>query len=77
MPDMREGGLGTDKNYIPGADGKWYNSRGVGFDEIPSNVADTYSAIPPRMSASVIDSASSVDVSMQMPNDAMKGEFYE
>ena len=66
-----------DKNYIPGADGKWYNSRGVGFDEIPSNVADTYSAIPPRMSASVIDSASSVDVSMQMPNDAMKGEFYE
>lgn len=66
-----------DKNYIPGADGKWYNSAGVGFDEIPSNVADTYSAIPPRMSASVIDSASSVDVSMQMPNDAMKGESYE
>lgn len=66
-----------DKNYIPGADGKWYNSAGVGFDEIPSNVADTYSAIPPRMSASVIDSASSVDVSMQMPNDAMKGKSYE
>lgn len=66
-----------DKNYIPGADGKWYNSAGVGFDEIPSNVADTYSAIPPRMSASVIDSASSVDVSMQIPNDAVKGESYE
>lgn len=44
-----------DKNYIPGADGKWYNSRGVGFtpDKIPSNVADTYNAWDPNLHGSV------------------------
>ena len=44
-----------DKNYIPGADGKWYNSRGVGFtpDKIPSNVADTYTAWDPNLHGSV------------------------
>lgn len=31
-------------NYVPGADGYWYNSSGDAFapSEIPSNVADTY-----------------------------------
>lgn len=44
-----------DKNYIPGADGKWYNSRGVGFtpDKIPSNVADTYTSWDPNLHGSV------------------------
>lgn len=33
-------------NYIPGADGYWYNSSGDAFatSKIPSNVADTYYA---------------------------------
>lgn len=37
------------------ADGKWYNSRGVGFtpDKIPSNVADTYNAWDPNLHGSV------------------------
>lgn len=44
-----------DASYIPGADGKWYNSRGVGFtpDKIPSNVADTYTAWDPNLHGSV------------------------
>ena len=39
--------------YITGADGKWYNTNGDGFDAsgIPSNVADTYTAIPPAKTA--------------------------
>lgn len=38
-----------DDAFIPGADGKWYNTSAVGFPSsgISSNKADTYTAIPP------------------------------
>lgn len=38
-----------DPAYIQGADGLWYNSAGAAFKaiDIPSWVADTYTAVPP------------------------------
>ena len=37
-------------------DGKWYNSKGVGFvpADVPSNVADIYYAYPPANSTSIL-----------------------
>ena len=42
-----------DPAYVPGATGKWYNSAGEAFDpeDVPSSVADTYTAIPPAGAA--------------------------
>lgn len=79
---------GTSLPYPLGGDGKWYNSAGVGFDQdkIPSNVADTYSAVPPKNFAQAPDegvglvgdvTTSSDDVSIQVSDDTMKGDSDE
>ena len=50
-----------EAQYIAGADGKWYNSAGVGYDpeSIPSGVAMTYHAYSSRLP--VVDKSSELD----------------
>lgn len=45
-----------DPDYIDGADGYWYNSKGEAFlrEDIPAYTADTYYAVKPESSASAV-----------------------
>lgn len=49
-------------DYIPGADGMWYNTAGQGFNPnvVPSYVADTYTAYNPALQRPVSLSESPV-----------------
>lgn len=49
-------------DYIPGADGMWYNTAGQGFypNVVPSYVADTYTAYNPALQRPVSLSESPV-----------------
>lgn len=75
--------------YIYGADGKWYamsDGKGYVSIDVPSNKADTYSAVPPKNFAQAPDgevglvgdvTTSSDDVSIQVSDDTMKGDSDE